>query len=345
MCKGLIGTVFLLLVISSIEAQETQSINISKFSVNSSIRAIEVVNDDEVWFAGSNGLYGHTKNGGDNWVIDSMSHPLVPELQFRSIAVTNKAVFILSIGSPALLFKISKDGKDWQIVYQEDHAKAFYDAMSFWDDRNGIAMGDPTDECLSIIITNDGGNSWKKVPCEKLPDATDGEAAFAASNSNIALYGNHAWIVTGAADARVFHSADKGNSWEVFETPIVKGGQMTGIYTVDFFDDLNGILFGGDWNDMERNTKNKAITKDGGKTWNLTSNGLLPGYRSCVQYDPTGNGLRLIAVGIPGISTSKDGGMSWNNVSDESYYTARYSPSGKTLWLAGKNVIAKLPLE
>ena len=43
-----------------------------------------------------------------------------------------------------------------------------------------------------------------------LPETVKGEAAFAASNSNISVYKNHAWIVTGGQRARVFHSPDKG---------------------------------------------------------------------------------------------------------------------------------------
>jgi photosystem II stability/assembly factor-like uncharacterized protein len=115
------------------------------------------------------------------------------------------------------------------VVYEEDHPSAFYDAIAFWDDQNGIAMGDPTDSCLSIILTSDGGDSWTKIPCDRLPPSANNEAAFAASNSNIALIGDHAWIVSGGGRARVFHSPDRGETWEVFDTPIIQGGKMTGI--------------------------------------------------------------------------------------------------------------------
>ncbi len=323
-------------------AQSSLKYSLTNYEVNSSIRAIEVVDENTVWFAGSNGIYGHTADGGQSWVIDSLSHPLVPKLEFRSIASTSNGVFILSVGTPAILFKIIDEGRDWQIVYQEDHPKAFYDAMAFWDDQNGIAMGDPTEGCISVIITKDGGNTWIKVPCNLLPPAAEGEAAFAASNSNIALFGNHAWIVTGGSRARVLHTPDQGSSWEIFNTPIVEGGAMTGIYSVDFYDQNNGIIFGGDWNDKERNTQNKAVTSDGGKTWQLVSDGSAPGYRSCVQYIPNQQGKQLIAVGIPGISYSSNSGKSWENLSEESFYTVRFNQLGLSAWLAGKNVISKM---
>jgi hypothetical protein len=56
-----------------------------------------------------------------------------------------------------------------------------------------------------------------------LPRTANGEAAFAASNTNIVIKGNNTWIVSGGMKARVFYSADKGNTWEVYDTPIVQG--------------------------------------------------------------------------------------------------------------------------
>lgn len=316
---------------------------IDTFAVNSSIRALSVVDDQTVWFAGSGGVYGYTEDGGVSWTIDSIvtagENP-----HFRSIAVTDSAVHLLCIASPARLYRSTDKGKNWTVVYEENHPKAFYDAMKFWDNQYGIAMGDPTENCLSVIRTEDGGRSWTKVDCNAIPEAEEGEAAFAASNSNIALAGEHAWIVSGGARARVFHSADRGQSWEVFDTPISEGGQMTGIYTVDFFNEKQGVIFGGDWNDKDKNTKNKAVTKDGGQTWQLIADGQEPGYRSQVRYIPGTNGEGLLACGIPGISYSIDGGQSWDKISDDGFYTLDFGSSPKIIWLAGSGKVAKLDL-
>ena len=121
-------------------------------------------------------------------------------------------------------------------------------------------MGDPTDNCLSIITTKDGGNTWKKMGCEDLVVVKKGEAAFAASNSNISIFNEHVWIASGGTRARVHHSSDKGASWEVFNTPIIQGKAMTGIYSISFFDEKMGIIFGGDWENKDYNEGNKAIT-------------------------------------------------------------------------------------
>jgi photosystem II stability/assembly factor-like uncharacterized protein len=324
----------------------TSPLNISTidtFSFASSIRALEVVNDKTVWWAGSNGLVGHTKDGGKTWKTDTLSHQ-GKLLHFRAISVTESAVFVLSIESPALLFKSSDQGRNWDLVYQEDHASAFYDAMQFWNPREGIAMGDPTDGCISIIITRDGGDSWQKLPCSQLPTAADGEAAFAASNSNIALHGDNAWVVTGGAKARVLHSPDKGKTWTITQSPIKEGGQMTGIYSVDFWDANQGIIFGGDWNEKADNHQNKAVTSNGGKSWQLIANGSGAGYRSSVKFLPQGKGKgkAILAVGIPGISISPDAGNSWRDLSTESWYAASFVPGKTTCWLSGSGKVGKM---
>jgi len=317
--------------------------SIQTIPVNSSIRALEVIDDNTIWFAGSNGYFGYSQNAGASWQIDSLkTDSIIPH--FRAIAHTDQAIFLLSIESPALLYKSTDTGKNWDIVYRENHPKAFYDAMVFWDNQEGIAMGDPTEDCLSVIITRDGGNSWKKLPCDILPKVEEGEAAFAASNSNIAVYGQHAWIVSGGKKARVFHSADRGRSWAVFDTPIVQGAQMTGIFSVAFKDDKNGIVFGGDWEKQALNRQNKAITSDGGKTWQLMAGNDSPGYRSCARYLPDSKSNEILAVGMPGISYSPDGGQQWKSLSDESFYTVRFGSKKEIAWVAGNKKIGQLQL-
>ncbi len=314
---------------------------INFFKMDCSIRAIETIDENTCYFAGSNGMYGFTKDGGNSWTIDSLSHPSHASLQFRSIAKTEKAWMILGIASPALLYRSEDEGQNWEIVYQENDTLAFYDSMAFWNDMEGIAMGDPTDGCLSVIKTKDGGMTWNKIDCEGLPASAKGEAAFAASNSNIALAGSHVWMVSGGVKSRVYHSADRGATWEVFDTPIIQGQQMTGIFSCDFLNEKEGYIFGGNWEKPKDYSANKAFTQDGGRTWTLVSDSLSPGYRSCVQY--LDNSGTILAVGFPGISISTDFGRSWENVSEESFYTARATEN--VLWLAGKERIGRLVLK
>ncbi len=308
-----------------------------------SIRAIEV-DKDLLLFAGNNGMYG-TFEIDDSLHIKNRTVEVLnfegKKIHFRAIASTTTDFFLLSITSPALLYKINKDSRERQLVYKEVHEKVFYDAIAFWNDKEGIAMGDPTDGCLSIIITRDGGKTWQKISCDNLPKTINGEAAFAASNGNIAIVDNHTWIVSGGMKSRVFYSSDKGISWSVSETPIIQGKETTGAYSIDFYDINNGIIFGGDYTKPEINKKNKSITADGGKTWNLVADGVGAGYKSSIRYVPKSGGKELVAVGFTGISISNDSGNSWDDISKESFYTLRFINDSVAV-AAGKNRIAKL---
>ena len=260
----------------------------------------------------------------------------------QGIASTIDFNFLLAIDRPGQIYSSNNNGANWKIVYEEDTAGVFYDAIAFWDNKEGIAIGDPIGGCMSVVISRTGGQSWEKLDCATLGPVVEGEAAFAASNSNIAIFEDHAWFVTGGAKARVFHTPNRGLDWEVFDTPILQGGQMTGIFSVDFWDEKNGIIFGGDWENKNNNKGNKAITKDGGKTWELIADGEGPGYRSCIKYFPEGKAKQLIAVGIPGISISEDGGLHWKKISEESFYTLAFGDSRNEVWLAGDQKIGKL---
>jgi photosystem II stability/assembly factor-like uncharacterized protein len=196
-----------------------------------------------------------------------------------------------------------------------------------------------------MIITRDGGETWNKIPCSKLPEVAQGEAAFAASNTNIIIKGTDTWLVSGGKKSRVFFSADKGNSWKVYETPIVQGNQMTGIFTADFYDSKIGFIAGGNYEKPNQNFQNKAITTNGGKTWKLVGEKQGFGYASCIQFVPGSNGKQLVCVGANGLYYSKDSGNNWTQfLKDPSLFTIRFVDKN-TAVAAGKDKIVKLEFE
>lgn len=305
-----------------------------------SIRAI-VSDQNKIWYAADKSRFGFfdlkENKRTERYIIkDSL------KLEFRSIAQTEKAIFLLNVSNPAFLFRISKQTLETKLVYQETHEKVFYDSMQFWNNEDGIAIGDPIENTFSIILTKDGGNSWYKIPTLNLPKLSEGEAAFAASNTNIVIKGNHTWIVSGGKKARVFYSADKGNTWTVFDTPIVQGKTMTGIFTADFYDTKIGYIAGGNYENPTQNYDNKAISFDSGKNWALTAQNQGFGYASCVQYVPNSGGKELVSVGATGLYYSSDGGSSWKQLaSDSSLFTIRFIDHS-TAVAAGKNKMIRI---
>ncbi|OUS01941.1 oxidoreductase [Flavobacteriales bacterium 33_180_T64] len=318
------------------------------------VRALEIIESEFIApaYLTSNGEFGILLPNSLFSHVDSLknkpyySHKInlstdTLKLNFRALAATKEKGFGISIGSPALLYALDADLEKNKIVYQENHPNAFYDSLEFWNDNEGLAIGDPTEDCMSIIVTRDGGNTWTKLSCDDLPKTKDGEAAFAASDTNIAIVGDKTWVATGGKASRILYSPDKGDTWEVFETPIVQGFETTGMYSLDFYDDQNGFAIGGDYTKPADSSANKIRTQDGGKTWQLVAKNQSPGYRSCVQYVPNSNAKELVAVGFKGIDYSNDAGNSWTHLSDKGFYTIRFL-NDSVAYAAGRGRISKL---
>ena len=339
---------------SEFKPRQLTNVEIEKIKEDSllNVRALEF-NDDYIFYGsadhvGKVDLQGENKLDITNFKYDNSKHHSKnimtyedKPLHFRAISESKGILFAISIANPARLYKISRKNNHPKLVYEEVHDNVFYDSMAFWNDQEGIAIGDPTDTCMSIIITRDGGNIWNKVACENLPAAKEGEAAFAASDTNIAIVGAKTWVATGGKSSRILFSADKGKTWEVFETPIIQGKETTGIYSLDFYDENNGFAIGGDYTKPNDTLSNKIRTTDGGRTWQMVANEKSPGYRSCVQYIPNREGKELVAVGFKGIDYSNDAGETWTHLSDESFYTIRFINENEA-YAAGNKRISKL---
>jgi photosystem II stability/assembly factor-like uncharacterized protein len=204
--------------------------------------------------------------------------------------------------------------------------KAFFDAMAFWDAARGLAFSDSVGGRFVVLQTTNGGAAWRPVPADALPAALDGEGAFAASGTNVAMVGSdHVWIGTGAAaTARVLRSTDGGRTWHVANTPLA-AGPSSGIFSIAFRDTRRGIVVGGDYRREAEAVDNAAITSDGGATWTLVKG--LSGFRSVVAYIP-GTAQSVIAVGPSGADLSTDDGRSWTPIPGAGYHAFGFAPTG-----------------
>lgn len=335
--------VFLFVIASS--AQNKQVVFESKVLLESklSCRAIYIDNE-KVWIGMDKGRYGFYDKKKDTTIIKEIQL-VARTIEFRSIAGTKEAIYILSVGNPAMLIRIDKKTLEETVVYKEEHEKVFYDSMQFVDHLDGFAMGDPIENCLAFIKTNDGGKTWQKVNCDVLPKVSEGEAAFATSNTNLIIKGKSIFMVSGGKKSRVFISEDFGATWNVYETPIVQGETMTGIFTADFYNEKIGIIAGGNYEKQDQNWANKAITKNGGKTWKLIADKEAFGYASCVQFIPNSKGNKIISIGGTGMFYSDNFGKSWIKFSDDKdFFTFRFE-SDKVFYATGRNKLVRFEIQ
>ena len=334
----------------SYTARDSLVIETMNFPIsNSTIRAIQTMNDSSVWFAGGNGQSGYTLDNGISWELFTLEHN-GKKAELRGLAINGSDVFAMGVQDPTVVFHTANMGASWDVVFEETNPEAFFVGMDFYNSNDGILFGDPIDNIWYVATTSDGGMSWDTLPKIQLPESDSGEYAFAASNSNFKIIGDHFWFASGGMKARVYHSSDKGASWESFDTPIQEGGAMTGIYTMDFYDAQTGIIAGGNWNDIMDNSQNMAVTSDGGKTWALVADGENPNYTSCVQYIPNTNGKELItlnsraATGIGRMMYSNDGGYHWQELNGKKFLSIHFS-SRNYAWMSGVNKISRLDIK
>lgn len=306
--------------------------------LTSSLRGMCVVNDNIVWVSGTKGSFARTLDGGQTWLADSVAG--ATNLDFRDVqAFDAERAILMSAGSSELsrIYKTQDGGNPagagWQLQHLNKTAEGFFNGMAFWDENNGILVGDPIDGQLFVMLTADGGNTWQPLPAESAPAVVQGEYGFAASGTNLAVHGkNHVWIATGGAIARVFHSNDRGKTWNVAVTPIVSGNSSSGIFSIAFRDEKHGVVVGGNYQEPNAAQANAALTNDGGKSWELIKNPAAMEYRSCVAYlTPS----LLVAVGPSGSDYSNDGGLTWARFSTEGFHTLSFVASTNIGWAAG----------
>lgn len=309
----------------------------------SSFRGLSVVDNNIAWLGGSKGTVGVTYDGGNTWKFMVVGG--YEAVDFRSVyAFDANRVIIANAGTPAYILQTSDGGKNWKVVYQNEHKDAFIDGIDFWNDKKGIVYGDPINGHMLVLRTLDGGNTWALLPENQRPHLKEGEASFAASGTGIRCFtkGKVA-IVTGGKVSRIWTSVDSGDHWTALETPIIQGDKMTGIYSVAFKDSKNIIITGGDYDKPLQTTDHIFITKDGGRKWNKPEKATR-GMRECVEYASKNI---VIAVGQLGSDVSFDRGKSWTALSEEQYFDVVRKARKGTLLLAagGRGKIAVLKIK
>jgi photosystem II stability/assembly factor-like uncharacterized protein len=221
--------------------------------------------------------------------------------------------------------------------------------MAWWDSNHGVLVGDPVNGNFEVLVTIDGGNKWVSGGAPAMPQ----EGAFAASGSCVAVEGSyrelrrslewnvegHVWLATGGGAARVLRSSDAGATWDAAQTPLMSGPASAGVFSVVFWNSKDGIAVGGDYQQPNATYRNVALTRDGGKTWEVPTGAKPHGYRSSVAYDR--DGKLLVAVGTSGSDYSSDGGDTWKPIDNASYNAVDFAPDG-TGWAVGaKGAIAR----
>jgi len=306
-----------------------------------------------------------TSDGGNTWLFFPI--PDTGTVIMSNVCAWNaNTCYYVDFNGNGNIWKTENGGLLWTMkttTQFEGSWANFYHAVSA---DTGVAVGDPNGGYWDICLTNDGGNTWSRVPSSNIPANYVGEYGTASAYSAV---GNYIWFATNKG--RCYRSTNKGLNWTVKQ--VASAGAN---YNVCFVDSLRGVF----WEPAPVFKKKASsyniyyVTTDGGLTWNQQSlatryslqdfsrvpgiNGGLVisafengGYTSsAVLYTPDFfNTLTLIQSGL-----SSDGGIDfYNNRSgwlsgDGNYNTSIYKftgllPVGIQETLTGKLQLQVIP--
>lgn len=295
-----------------------------------SIRGMAVPNKNTIWASGSKGSIAKSVNGGSEF--EWLQVKGYESRDFRSIhAWDDKEAIIVAVAAPALILKTKDGGATWYKVYENSDTLMFLDAIHFKDSSNGLVVGDPINNQIFLLSSNDKGENWNEVPTSYFKTPLEkGEAFFASSGSNIAQLSKADFLVSGGLRSRLWING------EAINIPIIQGGKTTGANSMAISPNGNNLMIvGGDFMKDTSRLQNAVGLKQllRKSKWVISrSLGHPNGYRSGVEYITDSI---LIACGTTGVDISINQGKSWELISTESFHVVRKQPNTKAVFLAG----------
>ena len=302
------------------------------------LQAISPVSDQVAWIGGHGGVIVRTRDGGAQW--ERIRTPSGDSLQFRDIhAFSSRAAVALTAGtgSASRIYRTADAGAEWTLAFLMTEPQGFLDCLDFWDASRGFAYGDSFDGAPYILVTGDGGRSWRRVEAEAMPEANEGEGGFAASGTCARTGdGGHGWIGTGAnGSARILTTANYGATWSAIPVPMATGA-TAGIFTLAVDAGRPVMALGGDLGRADEVLEiNAATSSDGGQSWTATSSAPIPG----AIYGSAAGGAfgarRVVAVAPSGSAFTAEMGARWHPLPELSAWAVAFAGNGRTGWAAG----------
>ena len=343
--KRLLILLFAVIIITGCSTEKSiKEANVSFNELNTgtdiSIRAISAVNSDIIWASGTKGQVLKSTDSGDSWSVYTVAG--MENADFRCLHAWNdQRALVFAIGTPARAYLTENGGEDWELVYENSDPGMFINSVHFADENRGVALGDPIEGKLFLISTIDGGRTWNLV--DQRPQTCGNEGGFAASNTCIQYLESGKVVFISGVDCARFFTGDLNSEWVITEPGVVAGNSSTGIFSVYFADNNNGIVVGGTYDKEELNDKIAAYTNDGGKTWQLSET-MPNAFRSCVKPVSSSEFKNIyISTGPTGSDISYDGGRNWNYLGNNGYHTLSDAANTNIIFAAGsQGRIAKI---
>ena len=230
------------------------------------------------------------------------------------------------------IYRIS-DYSNWEEIYTfQDSGYGFINGVHFFDENDGIAIGDPPlapdgySEYL-ILTTNDGGNTWEEVGEENgVPNVTGSWGIIGFWD----VVGDNIWYPVFSPDDSttsniILHSSDRGQNWVTLPFPD------------EFSESYIPLTFSNE-NDGFISNKNglTSTSSDGGQTWSdpVQHDEYRIGYPKCAKGTET-----IFATNNSEIIRSDDWGETWYSQGQSSNASVKSFDvvDENVVWAAGDN--------
>ena len=315
---------------------------------------ISVVNENVVWaisipprFDFASQTFTRTTDGGQTWATGTI--PVSDPLFFVDgiFALDENTAWAITIATPGhnagKVHKTTDGGQTW-----EEQPSSFTEpgdsphGIHFFNENDGFALafvetGNDATDSHAGYITSDGGTTWVRLSSDAYP-AVPGERFYDINSDILEARGDHLWI--GMTSGRVFHSADRGHTWDV---NVVNTSAI--IANLAFKDEMNGIAVSNINTAFGNILLNRAFaTSDGGATWTdipappsppLTGIQFVEGSAD----DPGSCGTYIVFNpygGDPGTGSAytTDGGQTWTFISEQPVYAIEFA-NPEVGWASG----------
>jgi hypothetical protein len=299
-----------------------------------SLRGIHSIGNGVAWASGTEGTILRTTDDGTTWQ-HCTTPPDAEKLDFRGIqAFAQNTAIVMSSGPGELsrLYKTTDACKSWKLLFTNPDKDGFWDAIQFAknDTNFGALLGDPVKNIFVVMLTFDGGATWKRQTLNATADM-NGESVFAASNSSLLspAPGYRKFCTGGAGGPRVIKlgagPSDTGNQtagrlkWNAGlvaeRLKSLKQRPSSGCFSIA--ESPSGVIVavGGDYKEPNDSnytawTNSSEPGSQADETFEFHLAHYLPhGYRSSVAYDPATKAW--ITVGPNGTDVSRDDGKNW----------------------------------
>jgi len=264
---------------------------------------LSAIDSNIVWGSTQSGFdFTRTVNGGTTWTsgLITNTNGLASSMIF---GLDSLKAYVAMYGNNPGIFMTSDGGNSWvrQASASFNNSASYPDIVHFFNENEGVTMGDPINNEYEIYTTTDGGTHWTLLAGANIPDPLSAEWGIIGYYSAI-----HDTIWFGTSEGRVYKSVNKGLNWTVSVPPGMSGK----LVKPTFRNGSHGLLLDGLWGGGLL-----CETFDGGETWSEV-NYSGSSFHGDIAYVP-GTANTWVRSGYDagnsGSAFSFDGGHTWTD--------------------------------